>query len=283
MPKVEGRLVDVWATAVRAFDFACPPEADAWHTESATGSGWVFAFPHRQVAIGSKGGRDVVADPSLVMVYPPRQEYRRRILDPRGDRCDAIGVDAEYMAALSDGRHRDLAGSVRWLPVDAMTLLRQRVLFRRLHATSLARVSPDRLAVTEEVTLILRAVLAGPELPPPTARRPATQRQHRDLVESARHHLGYDLGSELDVVDLARTVGAAPHHLARVFRAGTGSSLHSYRIQLRLRAALDAIMDGAAVGETAHALGFSSHAHMTSTFRTAFGRAPSALLEREDA
>jgi AraC family transcriptional regulator len=280
---VEGRAVDVWTTAFRAFDFVCPPGDDAWRTEHSTGDAWVFAFPHRQVAIRSRGGRDIVADRSLVMVYPPGQEYGRRLIDPQGDRCDVIGVDADHMAVLSGDRHYDLAGSVRWLPVDPMTLLRQRVLFRRLGATSLARAGLDRLGVAEEVALILRAVLTGPTLPPSAARRPATQLHHRELVESARHHLGHDLGSDLDLVDLARTIGAAPHHLARVFRAGTGSSLHSYRIQLRLRAALDAILDGAAVGETAHALGFSSHAHMTSTFRSAFGRAPTSLLERQDA
>ena len=62
-----------------------------------------------------------------------------------------------------------------------------------------------------------------------------------------------------------------------MFRAGTGSSLHGYRTQLRLRTAVDAVLDGAPVGEVAHTVGFSSHAHLTGTFRSVFGRPPSSL------
>jgi AraC-like DNA-binding protein len=40
----------------------------------------------------------------------------------------------------------------------------------------------------------------------------------------------------LSLAQLASAVGASPFHLARVFRAQTGQSLHEYRMQLRVRA-----------------------------------------------
>jgi AraC family transcriptional regulator len=275
---VEGCLVDVWTPGFRAFDFTCPPASAAWGRDNETGDCWLFAFPHHQVAIGSAGQADVVADPSLVMIYPPGQHFRRRIVDPRGDRCDVVGVDGGCVAGLSGDQFLESATSVTWLPVENSVLLRQRVLFRRLQTAPIRPARRAGLAIADEVTRLLRHVLAGPR-PQTSARRVATQAHHRELVERARHHLGRDLAGDLDLAELARAVGTAPHHLARVFRAGTGSSLHAYRVQLRLRAALDAILAGAPVGETAHVLGFSSHAHLTSTFRAVFGRPPSSLLD----
>ena len=240
------------------------------------GDAWVVAFPHRQVGIAPPGGQggEVLADAGLAMLYAPGQEYRRRLVDPRGDATDAVGVSGELVAELSNGSPS--AVSPRWLPVAAPALLRQRVLFGRLRRGAAAS-GLDALALTEEVTAVLAAVLEGPAPPVPRARRGSTRRRHAELVEAAREVLGRDLAADLELADVARAVGAAPHHLARVFRAGTGSSLHGYRTQLRLRTAVDAVLDGAPVGEVAHAVGFSSHAHLTGTFRSVFGRPPSSL------
>jgi AraC-like DNA-binding protein len=272
---VEGLAVDVRTATFRAFDYACGPGEPAWRDVNVTGDAWVLAFPHRQVGIAPRvgpGAGEVLADPGLAMLYAPRQEYRRRLVDPRGDATDALAVTGERVAELSEGR--PAAVSPGWLPVAAPVLLRQRLLFRRLrHGTAGATA----LAVTEEVTAVLAAVLGGPSPAAATARRGSTRRRHAELVEAAREVLGRDLARDLELADVARAVGAAPHHLARVFRAGTGSSLHGYRTQLRLRAAVDAVLDGAPVGEVAHAVGFSSHAHLTGTFRSVFGRPPSSL------
>ena len=43
--------------------------------------------------------------------------------------------------------------------------------------------------------------------------------------------------------DIAAAVHASAFHLARVFRAWTGASLHAYRNQLRLRAGLEGLGD----------------------------------------
>ena len=77
---------------------------------------------------------------------------------------------------------------------------------------------------------------------------------------------------------LARQLHVSPFHLARVFRAHTGFSLHGYRLQLRLRAALARVLDGEDdLAALACELGFASHSHLTDRFRQAFERSPSAL------
>ena len=69
-------------------------------------------------------------------------------------------------------------------------------------------------------------------------------------------------------------------HLARVFKARTGFSLHAYRNQLRLRAALERLAEpGVDLIDIALDLGFSSHSHFTDTFRRSFGKTPSVVRE----
>ena len=69
-------------------------------------------------------------------------------------------------------------------------------------------------------------------------------------------------------------------HLAGVFKSRTGVSLHAYRNQLRLRAALERMHNrGVDLVEIALDLGFSSHSHFTETFRRHFGATPSLIRE----
>ena len=63
-------------------------------------------------------------------------------------------------------------------------------------------------------------------------------------------------------------------------RAGAPFSLHAYRNQLRLRAALERLHEpGVELIEIALDLGFSSHSHFTETFRRSFGKTPSVVRE----
>jgi AraC-like DNA-binding protein len=76
---------------------------------------------------------------------------------------------------------------------------------------------------------------------------------------------------------VARIAGCSEFHFARLFRAETGQSLRGYRKRLRLRLALKLISEGQD-NLTLVALdsGFSTHSHLTSAFREAMGRTPSA-------
>ena len=47
----------------------------------------------------------------------------------------------------------------------------------------------------------------------------------------------------LSLDEVAREVGASPHHLSRVFQRVTGSSLTAYRNRLRVRAVLDTLAE----------------------------------------
>jgi AraC-like DNA-binding protein len=59
------------------------------------------------------------------------------------------------------------------------------------------------------------------------------------------------------------------------------SSLHAYRTELRLRHALERLLERREhITQIALDLGFSSHSHFTAAFRRAFGLTPSAFIRQ---
>lgn len=80
---------------------------------------------------------------------------------------------------------------------------------------------------------------------------------------------------------IARAVGYAPFHLARLFRRETGVPIHRYLVRLRLRLALERLAeDGRGLTSLALDLGFADHNHFTNAFRREFGTAPARLRPR---
>jgi AraC-like DNA-binding protein len=116
------------------------------------------------------------------------------------------------------------------------------------------------------------------------SRRAATIQRYDDLIMAVREELTRRLGEKLDLGDLASSVHVSPFHLSRVFRLQTGFSLSSYHRRLRLRTALQRILDGEDdLTRLAVELGFSHHSHFTSAFSKEFGIPPSANREQLNA
>ena len=71
-------------------------------------------------------------------------------------------------------------------------------------------------------------------------------------------------------------MASSPFHLARVFRRETGIPVHRHLTRLRLSQALEELSGGHEdLTELALRIGFSSHAHFTSSFSRTFGVTPS--------
>lgn len=86
------------------------------------------------------------------------------------------------------------------------------------------------------------------------------------------------LDVKVTVDELAGTLGLSAGFFCRAFRAAVGKAPHDHIIDRRISRAR-ALLQNAALGlsEIAHASGFASHAHMTATFRSRLGVAPSEL------
>jgi AraC-like DNA-binding protein len=108
---------------------------------------------------------------------------------------------------------------------------------------------------------------------------PRTARRDRELVESVRHVISADPSGRVPLAQLARGAGVGPVTLCTVFRRVTGSSIHAYRLDLRLKLALERLERAGDLSRIALDLGFDSHSHFSRHFRARFGASPSRLRD----
>jgi AraC-like DNA-binding protein len=267
---------------VRVGRWRCPANNPIF-TDSGPTRDTFFVFPREAVWIQHAGSAPFVADANIVTYYNRGQIYTRHKLSDRGDQCEWFAVAPEAVAetlavhepAAID--RRDQPFRFTHGPSDPDSYLRQRMVFQHVSR----ELKPDRLFVEEAVLSVLGDVtrLAYQRQGVPVARR-AGHRREVDLVQAAREVIARRFKDNLSLAEVARDVESSVFHLARVFKARTGFSLHAYRNQLRLRAALERLAErGVDLIDIALDLGFSSHSHFTEAFRRSFGRTPSAVRD----
>ena len=252
---VEGTTVLHRGDDVVASRWLCPPWSARWREKVRTGEqAFLVALAHRPVGIRHEGRRGVWADRGSAVLYDPDQEYERRLLHPDGDVADILGFSA---AVVEEAVGTSFGCSA--VPLSDNAFLQQRQAFR----------GRDPIALEESGLAVLSDVATQ-------LRRPPVRTDGR-LVTKVCVLLSRDLGEPLPLAELASRVHVSPYHLARVFKATTGSTVHGYREGLRLRAAADRALTGERLADVAADLGFASHSHLTARFRRRFGVPPSAL------
>jgi AraC-like DNA-binding protein len=261
---------------VRVGSWRCPADHPAFAASGPTSEAF-FVFPREAVWIRHADAPAFVADRNTVTFYNPGQYYERQRLGLRGDRCEWFAVAPAALAdVLADAAVEAGGGGGPFPfthgPGDPQSYLRQRTVFEHV----CRETTPDALFVEETMLDVLGAVARSADRQPPRPRRARRGCHDRDPVEAARSILAARYAERLSLTDLAATVGTSVFHLARSFRRRTGFTLHAYRTELRLRAALDHLADPACdLLDTALSVGFSSHSHFSETFRRVFGAAPS--------
>jgi AraC-like DNA-binding protein len=168
-------------------------------------------------------------------------------------------------------------------PCDNALFLRHRQLVMRLENTAADALEPLWADVTGIQLLadVLLAAFTQKELPRKPRRR-ETSADHAERTEAAKTYLAANLGEPITLDDVARAVDASPFNFARIFQQETGTPVHRYLTQLRLRVALERLAGGAEdITTLALELGFSSHSHFTETFRREFGITPKHIRRQE--
>lgn len=120
---------------------------------------------------------------------------------------------------------------------------------------------------TDELYLrIIRALVQDSPAPP--------QRETR-IVRRAKEVLHASTGQRLSLAEIAADVGVSAVYLTQEFGRAEGVPLYQYQLALRLNRALSELTDCDDITALALDLGFSSHSHFTSAFRSHFGLTPS--------
>jgi AraC-like DNA-binding protein len=79
------------------------------------------------------------------------------------------------------------------------------------------------------------------------------------------------------LAEIAGELRVSPVYLTQVFQQVEGLPLYHYQLQLRLARALDLLARYDDLTTLALDLGFSSHSHLSATFRRFYGCSPSAF------
>lgn len=259
-------------------EFRCPPADERWRTENIVGRWPLAAFAATSVVIRQARSDPVLANANHAVLYRAGERYHRILHDPRGDHCIFVALEPEFAARLL--KSVGVAGTE--FPVVLGPTRPRSYLGLRLAALAARSGAANRLAVEEAVCLIVSsAVEDGVAIEGMHhGTRRATVRQHRQLVERAKQLLTERADANDSLSSIAGSLHTSEFHLARIFRARTGFTLHAYRTQLRLRAALDPLGSaGTDLRTLGIELGFNSHSHFTGSFTASFGLPPSKIRE----
>jgi AraC family transcriptional regulator len=241
-----------------------------------------IVFLRRGLFVRHFGRHRLVADANHVLFFGGDRPYRVSHPVAGGDEGlllrlaagDLADVVAEHDPGVRDRPHAPLASG------QALSTPRAALLSRRLHV--LAGEEPHNALGLEEIAfdLAAEAVRSAYTDRPAVAqaRRSATRDAHRETVAAVKILLARRLAERPTLHALAREVGVAPFHLARLFRAAVGLPIHRYLDRLRLRRALDRLAAGEQdLTQLALELGYADHSHFTNAFRREFGLPPSRV------
>lgn len=236
----------------------------------------LFVFPRTSVVLEYEGRRAFVADPATVTYYNPGQPYKRTPDDPRGDYSDWFSIRQDVALDILEKSAGGEVGEGALFhfshgPNDAETFLLQRQLLRYI----LSSDRPDRRLVEETAVEIFSRVVSA------AVGRSAEVQGQNGLAEQIKGMVRRSFCRSMSLREMAGDVGVSVSHMCRVFRASTGTTIHRYRHDLRLRRSLELVASqDSDLSEIAFRLGFSSHSHFTSRFQQTFGTTPSAFRDR---
>ncbi len=261
------RITPLYRSPVVSFGtFWCAPDDVRWSLENFVGEVPHIAFPATPVWIAAQGGEPELAGPNHAVFLNAGEVFRRRRFNGHGDRNHFMVVSEDTMEEWVHGPR---------FPNPLGKLLPRPYLSARVIARAIAGPA-DGLTIEEFLLRLGHETVVGAFRA--DERMPRRRRRPVPLVEDAKAVLSARFTEHMTLDELGRQVNVSPFHLARSFRRHTGYTLHEYRTHLRLRAALERLAAGdEELAVIARAVGFSSHSHMTSTFRRAFGVPPSSV------
>jgi AraC-like DNA-binding protein len=244
-------------------DVQCHAGHEGWSgVEEARG--YVLVFVRRGCFYRRSYGVETLVDPATAYGCVPGEEQQIAHPADAGDRCTALGLTESAFAALT--------GVQRGAAARLFTTSETDLQHRRLLAV--ARRGTDELELDEGAWWLASSVLRLP--PPRPGGGPATARRRRRVVDGAREAIA--ARPWLTLRELSDDLAVSPHHLSRIFRTATGSTLTRYRNSVRVRLALERLAEGErSLARVAAELGFADQAHLTRVTREQVGATPAAL------
>lgn len=223
-----------------------------------------IAIPTDGVYVQHESRQALVATTGVALLMNRGDVHRTTHPAGRGDRTITLSLSERAAEPFTLARTSAFPRPV--VQVPAALDLQVRLFARRA-----VRRPPSSLELDEWTEALLARLLVPQRTEPLSARQ-------RTIVDAALEYLGWHFADDADLPTIAAAVGSSPHHLSRLFHRGVGSTLSRHRTELRLRAAIERIENGAAdLSAVASDVGFFDHAHLTRTFRETLGATPTQI------
>jgi len=228
----------------------------------------IIVFPKNSIWIQHDGSDPFVADPTLVNFYNKGQSYNRYAINQAGDYCHWFRIADELLSEVvaKDRGHFSIENML--CPADVF--LQHLFILKQLMTDHL----PNALAIEEQVLSMFQELFAQHH----HQERSYGQKheRHKRLIESVKESLHADFSVNLSLQQLAKLHHTSPYHLSRVFKKINGIGINHYRTQQRLRSlTLELQQHQVDLVDLAFDYGYSSHSHMSASFKQVFGLTPS--------
>lgn len=218
-----------------------------------------LAFRYRGEGLVAPAGQVSLAQPGVphdgAPAGPDGWSYRMLYLPPR-----ALSQVMREKAPLPYFRPGVIAD-----PELAATVSATHTLLLDPNAPSLAK---ETRFLALLAAWVARHAERTPDLPLP-APEPRAVRWVLELVQAR-------FAEDIDLAELARTVGLSPWHLVRVITRYTGLPPHAHLLNRRCQAARELLRGSDRLADIAAATGFADQSHLTRAFRARFGVTPGA-------
>ena len=228
-------------------------------------------FPYRGVYVRHVGHDQTVAEANQVLFFNAHEGYRVSHPVAGGDGSLTLVIEESQLHELSplDIFHRSsgIAFRQRRLRIDARAQALVALLRHSLHQKVAEPLEAEVLALT-----LVRRTLG-----PRSSRAPGATVGRQKLADRAKLVLSSDLMRRWTLAEIAGELRVSPVYLTQVFQQVEGLPLYHYQLQLRLARALDLLARYDDLTTLALDLGFSSHSHLSATFRRVYGCSPSAF------
>lgn len=225
-----------------------------------------IAITYFGAAYWSIGKHQATVDANSLLFFSPGDEFaNREIGSPAGRSAVLLTLSPEISDEI-DARGRTFPRDHR-----AVKIVPANMRIRLLAQALLAQPSPD----TSRSVLHCDELLIETYLEAASYLCEDSVAGARMLVDRAKQFLhGLSDDAAISLAEVADAVGCSPIYLTQSFQRFEGVPLYRYHLRLRLSRALFQLRTCGEITPLAFELGFSSHSHFTSTFRTAFGLSP---------
>jgi AraC-like DNA-binding protein len=271
------------AETVEVFDWRCPGHDTPAHEEEYADA-YAVVVVRRGAFVREVDGRPAFIPSGTLMFATPGEGYRFRHPAPGGDACSVFQASTDSLREML-GELDPVQGEAPnpRLPLAQAPIGGREYLLQRL-AMRAAALGGDPVEKEESALRFLWAALAyaaarsgrGARCRPRLTG--AAWARALDYVVGVHEVIRRRFQDRLTLAGIGREVGCSPFHLSRLMTEVTGLSIHRHLVRHRLHQALERVLDSREnLSAIAFATGFSSHSHLTDTFRREFGRTPDRI------